>query len=55
MVEKIIGHEDREIHGNVVRWYHIRWEGYQPKDDTIEPSYHLLHAKEMVWEYMDNL
>ena len=30
---------------------YIRWKGYQPEHDTMEPVYHLSHAKEMVWDY----
>lgn len=52
VVERIMGHEDRKNRGKVVRWYHIRWEGYQPKDDTMEPRYNLVrHARKMVDVY----
>ncbi|MBE3048564.1 hypothetical protein IMZ48_39895 [Candidatus Bathyarchaeota archaeon] len=51
VVKGIMGHEDRKINGNAVRWYRVRWEGYQPEDDTMEPGYHLFHAREMLLGY----
>ena len=49
-VEAILGHEER----NGVILFHIRWRGYGPEDDTLEPIENLDGCELLLSQYLAN-
>jgi hypothetical protein len=50
-VEKILGQEER----NGVMYFHVRWKGFGPDEDTLEPFENLENCTDLVIAYFDSI
>ncbi|KIY60704.1 hypothetical protein CYLTODRAFT_322267, partial [Cylindrobasidium torrendii FP15055 ss-10] len=52
-VEAILGHEDVKYRGKTIRYYLVRWKGFDATADDYVSEAQLRNAPELKREYLD--